>query len=62
MNEVAANVATLPANQAGETQPTFNRKQRGLIGYGLLVIALCVGWLLRDNRIVDPSQGVGYWL
>jgi hypothetical protein len=62
MNEVAANVATLPANQAGETQPTFNRKQRGLIGYGLLVIALSVGWLLRDDRIVDPAEGIGYWL
>ena len=62
MNEAAANVATLPANHPVENQPTLDRKQRGLIGYGLLIIALCAGWLLRDNRIVDPSQGVGYWL
>lgn len=62
MNEAAASVATLPANEAGATRPTFNRKQRGLIGYGLLAVALCVGWLLRDIGIVDPAQGVGYWL
>ena len=62
MNEVAANVATLPTNQAVKARPTFNQKQRGLIGYGLLAIALSIGWLLRDAGIVDPAQGVGYWL
>lgn len=62
MNEAAANIATLPANQAGETRPTFNQKQRGLIGYGILAVALCVGWLLRDFGLVDPGQGLGYWL
>lgn len=62
MNDAAANVATLPANQAGDARPTFNRKQRGLIGYGLLVVALSAGWLLRDEGIVDPSRGLGYWL
>jgi hypothetical protein len=62
MNEAAANVATLPASQAREARPTFNQKQRGLIGYGLLVIALSAGWLLRDVGLVDPSRGVGYWL
>lgn len=62
MNEAAANVAPLPANRASETRPTFNQKQRGLIGYGLLVIALSIGWLLRDVGIVDPANGVGYWL
>jgi len=62
MNEAAANVVPLPANHAGETRPTFNQKQRGLIGYGLLVIALSIGWLLRDVGIVDPADGVGYWL
>lgn len=62
MNEAAANVAPLPASRASETRPTFNQKQRGLIGYGLLVIALSVGWLLRDIGIVDPANGVGYWL
>jgi hypothetical protein len=55
MNEAAANVAPLPASRASETRPTFNQKQRGLIGYGLLVIALSVGWLLRDIGIVGGS-------
>lgn len=62
MNEAAANVAPLPTGRAKETKPTLNQKQRGLIGYGLLVIALSVGWLLRDVGIVDPAHGVGYWL
>ena len=63
MNEAAANVAVLPAEEAAEPKRrVLNPKQRGLIGYGLLAIALCVGWLLRDQEIVDPAEGLGYWL
>ena len=63
MNEIAANVAVLPADQGVEgKRRALNSKQRGLIGYGLLTIALCVGWLLRDLGIVDPAEGLGYWL
>jgi hypothetical protein len=31
-------------------------------GYAFLVAAIFSGWILRDWRIVDPSQGTGYWL
>ena len=63
MNEVAANVAVLPREEdLVSGRRALSSRQRGLIGYGLLVIALCVGWLLRDVGIVDPAEGVGYWL
>ena len=62
MNEIAANVAVLPTDQGGKSKRTLNSKQKGLIGYGLLAIALCAGWLLRDVGIVDPAEGLGYWL
>jgi hypothetical protein len=60
MNEIAANVTALSRGRE-EKQP-LSAKQWGLIGYGMLAIALCAGWLLRDIGIVDPEQGVGYWL
>ena len=31
-------------------------------GYSLTVIAIGVGWLLRDYGLIDPKDGVGYWL
>lgn len=33
-----------------------------LIWYGLLSICVMVGWLLRDYALVNPKNGLGYWL
>jgi len=31
-------------------------------GYSFLLIAVIVGWLLSDEELVSPKQGLGYWL
>jgi hypothetical protein len=39
------------------------RKSRdALYGYSTLVAMLIAGWLLSDNKLVDPNEGLGYWL
>ena len=39
------------------------RKSRNAVyGYALLVAALIAGWLLSDAKLVDPNDGLGYWL
>jgi hypothetical protein len=33
------------------------------LGYGLAALAVIAGWLLnREARLVDPLEGIGYWL
>jgi hypothetical protein len=31
-------------------------------GYSLTILAIGVGWLLRDYELIDPKEGLGYWL
>ena len=38
------------------------RLSSSFYSYSLTVIAIGVGWLLRDYGLIDPKQGVGYWL
>lgn len=38
------------------------RRRQATYAYVLLAAALLVGWMLRGIRIVDPGEGVGYWL
>lgn len=33
-----------------------------LYGYSFLLAALIAGWLLSDKKLVDPNDGLGYWL
>lgn len=35
---------------------------RGLYWYALLVAALLAGWIARGRELVDPNEGLGYWL
>ena len=39
-----------------------SRLSPAFYGYSLTLIALCAGWLLRDQHFIDPQDGVGYWL
>jgi hypothetical protein len=39
-----------------------NRRRVVIQAYVLLGAAILFGYLIRDIRVVDPSQGVGYWL
>ncbi|MDH4107909.1 MAG: hypothetical protein OEW35_06315 [Gammaproteobacteria bacterium] len=33
-----------------------------LYGYGSLTAMIVLGWLLRDQALINPEDGVGYWL
>jgi hypothetical protein len=44
------------------TDTAARRRRSARQGYALLGAAILFGWLLRDVGIVDPSNGVGYWL
>jgi len=39
-----------------------NRQSSAFYGYSLLLIAMGIGWLLRDQGLIDPQDGLGYWL
>lgn len=41
---------------------TESRRSRAFYGYSLTIIAIGVGWLVRDRSIVNPQEGLGYWL
>ena len=46
---------------ARKASPT--RKSRNAVyGYAFLVAALIAGWLLSDAKLVEPNDGLGYWL
>lgn len=62
MNEIAANINAIPAHPAKPDRKRLNASQWSLLGYGLLAILLCVGWLLRNRGYMTPEYGVGYWL
>lgn len=38
------------------------RKNGAFYGYSLTVIACGLGWLLRDQGLISPEDGLGYWL
>jgi len=54
----------IPAAKAIPTaKQSPDRKSRGaLYGYSLLVAVLVAGWLLRGELLVNPEEGLGYWL
>ena len=57
-------VNTLAATQeTALPKPQKKAKLRtGFYGYLLLFAAMCGGLLLREQKLVDPQDGLGYWL
>ena len=45
-------------------QSTITRKKTSsaFLGYSLLIVALALGWANRDQGLVNPEEGLGYWL
>lgn len=39
-----------------------SRMSGAFYGYSLSIIAVGMGWLLRDYGFINPEQGLGYWL
>ena len=38
------------------------RKSGAFYGYTLVTIALGIGWLLREQKLISAADGLGYWL
>ena len=39
-----------------------NRQSSAFYGYSATLIAIGIGWLLRDRALINPEDGLGYWL
>jgi hypothetical protein len=39
-----------------------SRQSPAFYGYTLTLIAIGIGWLLRDRALINPEDGIGYWL
>lgn len=39
-----------------------NRQSSAFYGYSVTLIAIGIGWLLRDRALINPEDGLGYWL
>lgn len=40
----------------------LRNRSRGFYGYSALILSVLFGWLLRDKDLIDPAEGLGYWL
>jgi hypothetical protein len=60
--ETSVNQLSSDYSAAAGTETATSKSNFGLYGYWFLFGALCAGWLLRDQGLVDPEHGVGYWL
>ena len=59
-NEVIEEQAA--AKPVKQVDSAAKRRRSVFHAYVLLGAAILFGYLIRDNRFVDPSEGVGYWL
>lgn len=62
MNEITANRITKPKGEAVDRKPFLPKTEWTFVGYSSLVAAICAGWILRHQKLVDPNEGLGYWL
>ena len=62
MNEIALNVRPNNAVLLTPARRSTNRKGGAFYGYSSVIIALGIGWIIRDYELVNPENGVGYWL
>ena len=62
MLETALNIE--PATKATPaTKPSVPRKSRGAFyGYSILFAVLLAGWMQKEKQLLNPEEGVGYWL
>ena len=62
MLETALNIEPV-TTATPATRPSAPNKLRGAVyGYSLLVALLVAGWMLKDKQLLNPEEGVGYWL
>ena len=62
MLETTTLVTPATPNSRSRKASPARRSRSALYGYAFLVTALIAGWLLSDVKLVDPNDGLGYWL
>lgn len=63
MNETVIQQPTgVRLNAERRANPFRKGKSAGFYGYASLVFFIALGWLIRDQEIISPEEGVGYWL
>jgi hypothetical protein len=62
MNETTLDSMATPASNVAKAKPKTKRNRVGAYGYLTLAAMVCGGWLLRNEGLVDPEEGLGYWL
>lgn len=51
------------SNASTVSRPARSKKSRNALwGYALLLTMLGAGWLVRDRQLINPEEGLGYWL
>lgn len=63
MNEIAISLP-LPGSKTRpeKSAPVIRRNAGALRWYLLLTLLIVFGWLIRDFGLINPEEGVGYWL
>ena len=51
-----------PQQTAGQQDDAASTLRGELRAYALIGVFVLAGWLLRDLHLVNPQQGLGYWL
>ena len=62
MNEAVMQQSVANARPESGAAPNRRRAASTLQWYTLLAALITLGWLLRDYKLVNPEQGIGYWL
>jgi hypothetical protein len=63
VNEAVLDRPVSPADfKTRRPSTSDNRRGSSFYGYSLTIIAIGLGWLVRDRGIVNPEEGLGYWL
>ncbi|MGI9234395.1 MAG: pyridine nucleotide-disulfide oxidoreductase [Woeseiaceae bacterium] len=63
MLETALNIPhNSAAAPAGAKSSSLGKSRSALYGYSLLLVLLVAGWLSSGKELVDPDEGLGYWL
>lgn len=59
MNEAVINSTAV---SGAALKPRRKRRSSAFYGYSFTLLALGVGWLLRDYQLINAEAGLGYWL
>lgn len=62
MNELVINRQATSATRSGRAAGFLANRSSAFYGYSALIYFIVIGWLLRDQNLINPEEGIGYWL